>query len=230
MKGKKRFVFLSVAVWVCAVLLPAGPHPLGLAQSERAPDAAAFVPAGVGSRDLASSRRNVEDYVLHPGDRVKITIYPEDEYIRGGEMRVSTDGMITLPLIGKVEVGGQKVKDAEAAIRKIIDADYLVHPEVVIEVTQQSELSQTAVVVLGAVKRPGSYQFPAGEVKVTLLRAISEAGGYSDVANISRIRIVRQDDGKKSTIRANANSIIQGDSPDVELKSGDIIHVAESLF
>lgn len=203
--------------------------PVNPVTTDAAGGATAFIPAKSGDKST-SSRANVEDYVLQSGDRLKITIYPEDEYIKGGEMQISSEGKIALPLIGKVDVGGKKVKEAEAAVRQIIDADYLVNPEVVFEVIKQSELSQIAIVVLGAVKKPGSYQFPVGETKMTLLRAISEAGGFSDVANIEKIKIVRQDEGKKNVIKANAESIISGDEPDVELKSGDIVHVAESLF
>jgi polysaccharide export outer membrane protein len=177
-----------------------------------------------------SGKATDEAYVLKPGDRIKITIYPEDEFIKGGEMQISSEGNITLPLVGKVEVGQQLIRDAEAAIRKLIDADYLVNPEVVIEVVKQSEQSKIQIVLLGAVRKPGSYEFPAGETKVTLLKLMSDAGGFSEVANVKKIKIVREVDGKKNVIRANAEAIMSGDSPDVELQSGDIVHVSESMF
>jgi polysaccharide export outer membrane protein len=177
-----------------------------------------------------SGKPSDEAYVLKPGDRIKITVYPEDEFIKGGEMQISSEGNITLPLVGKVEVGQQLIRDAEAVVRKLIDADYLVNPEVVIEVIKQNEQNKIQVVLLGAVRKPGSYEFAVGDTKVTLLKLMSEAGGFSEVANIKKIKIVREVDGKKNVIRANAEAIMSGDSPDVELQAGDIVHVSESMF
>ena len=170
----------------------------------------------------------VEDtYLLRTGDKVHIRIYPEDDYIKGGEMEVSSEGNVTLSLAGKITVAGKTVLEAERSIAKILAADYLVNPEVVIEVL---EYKMQSFVVLGQVKKPGSYQFPPGTAKLTLLQAISMAGGFSDIANSKNIRVVRKSSGTKEMIRANAESIMKGDDPDIELQAGDVINVAESLF
>jgi len=168
-----------------------------------------------------------ELYLLQVGDRVKITIYPEDEYLKGGEMEVSSEGNITLPLVGKVGVAGKNVIAAEKAIAAIVGADYLVDPEVVIEVLRYKEHS---VIILGQVKKPGTYPFPEGSTRLTLLQAIALAGGFSDIANIKKIKVVRSVDGKTKSIHANAQAIISGNQQDIELESGDVIHVMESLF
>ena len=56
------------------------------------------------------------------------------------------------------------------------------------------------------------------------------AGGFADVANIKKIKIIRGGEDKGDVIRANADDIISGKKPDIELQDGDIINVAESLF
>jgi protein involved in polysaccharide export with SLBB domain len=168
-----------------------------------------------------------EEYVLHAGDRVNVKIYPEDDYIKGGEMQVSSDGNITLALAGKIPVEGKTVSDAEDAIAKILDADYLVNPEVVLEVL---EFKQQSFVVLGQVKKPGTFQFPVSSTRLTLLEAISLAGGFSDIANIKKIKIIRSKEGNKDILQANAESIMSGDSQDIPIEPGDIINVSESLF
>ncbi len=76
---------------------------------------------------------------IQPGDRLKIKIDPEDDYIKGGEVPVSAEGNITLPLIGKVDVAGKLTAQAEQIIGEIVDADYLVNPKVVIEVLKRAE-------------------------------------------------------------------------------------------
>ena len=171
--------------------------------------------------------RGDKEYILEASDKVNVKIFPEDQYIRGGDMQVSGDGNITLALVGKIPVAGKSVAEAEREIAKILDADYLVDPEVVIEVLQFKEQS---VIILGQVKRPGTYSFPPNTSRLTLLQAISLAGGFSDVANIKKIKLVRKAGGENKVSRVNAEAIISGDEPDVEVESGDVVHVSESLF
>ncbi len=171
---------------------------------------------------------DVDDtYILQNGDVVTIKIYPEDEYIKGGQTEVSSEGNITLPLVGKVQIAGKSVVEAERYLVAIIDKDYLVNPEVVIEVQQHKKQS---IVILGQVKKPGPYELPPGSSKLTLLQAIALAGGFTEVANIKKIKIVRQGSGKSQILSANADSIISGKDQDIELEPGDAINVSESLF
>ncbi|MBI3317035.1 MAG: polysaccharide export protein [Candidatus Omnitrophica bacterium] len=185
------------------------------------------VGTGVGPAAAQIQGSEEESYLLRVGDRVRIKIYPEDDYIKGGEMEISSEGNVTIPLVGKVRVEGRSVIEAERAIAQILTQDYIVNPEVVIEVLEYKKLS---VVVLGEVRKPGTYQFPSGQTKLSLLQAVSLAGGFSDIANIKKIRIVRDFDGKKEVLHANAEAIIKGNDPDIRLKAGDVINVSESLF
>lgn len=164
---------------------------------------------------------------IEPGDKLMIKIYPEDAYVHGGEMDVTPEGNVTLPLVGKFKVGGKTINQASEDLREIIDRDYLVNPEVVIQVMGFKEQS---FVVLGQVRKPGTYQFPPDDKKFTFLQAISMAGGFSEVANIKKVRIVRQEDGQRKIMRLNAEQIISGDEEDPQLTSGDVINVSESLF
>ena len=118
--------------------------------------------AGQQSQDaalFASQKEGDKSYVLQSGDRLRVKIYPEDEYIRGGDMQISSDGNITLPLVGRISVAGKAVNEAEKLLAERIDQDYIVDPEVVIEVMQFKERN---VVLLGEVRKPGTYSFPPG--------------------------------------------------------------------
>jgi len=169
-----------------------------------------------------------ELYTLRVGDRIKITIYPDDEHVKGGETQIGSEGMITLPLIGKIPIAGDTIVNAEKKIAEVLSRDYFVDPGVIIEIMEYEERS---VVILGQVKQPGTYEFPPGKTELSLLEAISLAGGFSDIANPSRIKIMRKVEGGSSrVIRANAESIISGKQQDVVLLPGDVIHVTESLF
>ncbi len=189
--------------------------------------AAVNSPQGVFPNPQISESEREDSYTLQKGDRIKVTIYPGDDYLKGGEMEISSEGNITLPLVGKIPIAGKNVIDAEKTIAKLVGTDYLVAPEVVIEVLKYK---QNFVVLLGQVRKPGTYTFPEGSTHVTLLQSIALAGGFSDIANAKKIKIVRKTKDKSKVIRANAESIISGKTQDLELESGDVIHVMESLF
>lgn len=167
------------------------------------------------------------NYVLKAGDKVNIKIFPDDQYIRGGQYEITPEGNITLPLIGKVQIVDKTMGQASEMLKEIIDKDYIVDPEVVVEMLGYK---QETFVILGQVQKPGTFSFPAGVQEFTFLQAISIAGGFSQVANIKKIKIIRQEAGQRKIIRINAESIIGGKSPDLEIKPGDVIHVSESLF
>ncbi len=164
-------------------------------------------------------------YLLQAGDRLNVKVYPEDEYIKGGEVEVSSEGSITLPLVGKIQVAGKNVQESERAIGELLEVDYIVDPQVVIEVLKYQA---GTYVVLGQVTKPGTYSFPPGSLKITLLQAVSSAGGFSEVANIKKIKVMRKKTG--DVLHVNAEEIISGRSSDVEIKADDVVHVSESLF
>lgn len=172
-----------------------------------------------------------KEHRIEVGDRLRVKIYPEDEYIKGAETDVSSEGAITLALLGRVQVEGSTILEAEQKIVDILSKDYLVNPVVVIEVVERiAAKEKRSVAVLGQVQKPGNYELPLDQ-RFTLLQAISNAGGFTDIANVKRIKVIRKgDNGKTSVIRANAESILSGKQPDIELEPEDVIHVGESFF
>jgi protein involved in polysaccharide export with SLBB domain len=66
---------------------------------------------------------------------------------------------------------------------------------------------------------------------LTLLAAIAQAGGPSESAKESDIKIKRKgQDGKETLIKANLKDIMKGKVPDVPVFEGDVITVPESFF
>ena len=212
------FLFLFSLFWILSPL-----------RAEVTPSVTAQ--ASSGKSESATSEKVTKKKVdkLEIGDRVLIKIFPEDEYIKGGEMVVSSEGDIALPLIGKIKVEGMQLVEAEREIVNLLTKDYLVNPIVVLEVTKDVAKLTKSLSILGQVQKPGTYQMPL-EDKLTLLQLISMAGGFTDVANVKKIKIIRKEGGKVQVIHANAESIIGGKSVDIELAPDDVIHVGESLF
>jgi len=86
------------------------------------------------------------------------------------------------------------------------------------------------VYVNGAVRSPGVQEFPS-KYEITLLQAVTAAGGVTERARESRIRIIRRfPDGGKQLFKANLRDIQRGKDPDVVLQENDIVVVDESFF
>ena len=168
----------------------------------------------------------VLDYLLQPSDLLDVQIFQEENLKRS--VRVSQEYSITLPLIGKVDVRGKSLRQAEALIRELYDRDYLVNPQINVVVI---EYAKRTVNVIGQVNQPGAVLFPQ-EQGLTLLDAISRAGGFSRLANRSQVKLTRTNaDGKSETYIVNADDLIKGSSSNTwQLLVNDIIFVPERIL
>ena len=180
-----------------------------------------LLPAGLVSRaaDVDTS------YVLTPNDVVDIKVFQEDDL--EAKLRISQQGTITFPLIGVVSIGGKTPQDAAAIIRAALAKDYLVNPQVSVTVVDYGKRRFT---VLGQVQRAGSFDMPDRE-KVTLLDAIAMAGGYTRIADPTKVTLRRKVGNKETVVRLNAKAIARdGSVAPVEIQPGDIITIGESIF
>lgn len=166
-----------------------------------------------------------ESYKIEPGDMLDIGVYQEEDL--SGSFEVKEDGTISYPLLGSVNLKALSKSEAESRLSELLAADYLVEPHVRIAI---NKYHGRTFVVLGSVNKPGSYEFPS-DGNVTLLEAVSMAGGYNRYASVSGIRIIRESaNATKETIDPKINDIINGHSEDVELKPNDVVMVPERMF
>ena len=178
-------------------------------------------PATTGTSRSADEAR----YRIHVGDMIEMSIYQEDELTT--KVRVDQDGSVLLPLIGNVDVAGKTVNACAELIRKAFMKDYLVNPIVNLTVV---EFGKAHFTVLGQVKRPGYYLYPANR-GLNLLQAIAMAGGYTRIGSPSKITVNRTSGGSEQVIRVNAKEMAKEANRQLfEVKSGDTISVGESLF
>ena len=81
----------------------------------------------------------------------------------------------------------------------------------------------------GEVKKPGPYNLK--EESVSVVEAISLAGGLTKLAAANRTRIVRIEGGQERAIQIDIEKIMKGDrSQDLILQAGDIVVVPEAFF
>lgn len=84
--------------------------------------------------------------------------------------------------------------------------------------------------IIGEVGSPGQY--PYTQKKVTLVEAISRAGGFTPIAARNRTRIIRQENGQEKIITVKVDAITEGGmkGQDITVMPGDVIIVPESYF
>lgn len=86
------------------------------------------------------------------------------------------------------------------------------------------------IYVFGQVRNPGALNVKRSNIP-TLLRAIAQAGGFSDRASKGGVIIKRKDEnGEEREIKVNVKDIIKGKKKDIQLKENDVIYVPESIF
>lgn len=169
--------------------------------------------------------RSSQSYVLQPGDLVDIRVYMEDDMNR--VLRISGNGTVTFPLVGNIRIAGLSLEQAEQELAKRLTS-YIKQPQVSMLV---KEYGNKTVYVLGQVSKPGSIQIPP-EKELTVLEAITSVGGFTDVANTSKVRVLRVEDGKQKSMDVDVSQITkQGNkSLDIALQPGDVVFVPQSLF
>lgn len=169
--------------------------------------------------------KNSQDYLIQAGDLVEIKVYKEDDMDR--TLRVATNGSITFPLIGNVKIAGLTVSAAENKLENALQ-EYLKTPSVSFLI---KEYANKTVYVLGQVKKPSSISI-LPEKTMTLLEAITSAGGFTDVAAISKVKILRMEDGVQKSIEVDVSQITKEGNKqyDVPLKPADVVFVPQSLF
>lgn len=154
---------------------------------------------------------------LAPGDRLEIRVYGEDSI--SGAFQVQQNGSIDFPLIGRLEVLGMTQGElAETLERKLRDG-YLRHPQVTVIMTARENLE---VSVLGEVTRPGTFSFIE---QLTLVQAISDAGGLTELAQARRVKLTRKGPLGPATYEVSVKAITEGRATDILLQPGDIIFV-----
>jgi polysaccharide export outer membrane protein len=182
------------------------------------------MPAAHAAQSDAKPSGRLVTYKLRP--MVKIQVFQEPELDR--ELRVSQDHTIVVPLIGVVNVKDRSVRDTELLLTKLYKQDYLVNPQINLTVI---EYSPRSVNVLGAVNSAGSVQIPP-EKELSLLDVIARCGGFSRLANRTRISLTRTlPDGQTVNFTFNADQLVAGDSAErAPVQDGDVISVPERML
>ncbi len=164
-----------------------------------------------------------EKTVIGPSDVFTMEIVGEKDLPR--EYQVASDGTADLPYLQTIEVAGLEPQEIARVVRqRLIEKKVLTDPIVIVQV---KEYNSRRVILLGQVAKPGSYPLTTG---LTLIQAISLAGGLTAIANDDRVSLTRKVGETTQTVVLSVDRITEGTGEDVPLQAGDRIYVYERLF
>ena len=147
-----------------------------------------------------------------PGDKIKLVVYGEDKM--SGDFEIDSNGLIRVPLLGAVRVGGMSKKEIENTISgRLRASQILLNPVVTVDVA-----SSRPIYVMGEVEKPGEYTYRNG---LNVLSAVAVAGGFTYRASKSTVLVKRA--GEKGLTEYRL-------SPDIPVNPGDLVSVPERYF
>jgi polysaccharide export outer membrane protein len=165
----------------------------------------------------------IEVTTLGVGDVFELRVVGEDKL--PVSFTVAPDGSVDLPYIKRLKVAGMEPQEVSAAVRqRLISGGFLVDPSVSVSM---KEYNSKRVELIGEVTKPGSIPLVPG---MTLLKAISIAGGFTSLARKTEVTVRRKlKDGTRAA-PVSVESIIDNRIPDPLLQSGDSIYVPQRAF
>lgn len=167
-------------------------------------------PLSSGER-YASSGTGTDVYQLGAGDKIRVIVYNEPQL--SGDFSVSSDGDISLPLIGTVKVAGKRIERVSQEVQARLSDGYLRDPRVSMEVD-----TYRPFFILGEVRSPGQFPYLSG---LTVMNAIATAQGYTPRARKTTVRIRRFGEQYEQEYLL---------TPDLRVFPGDTIRLTERFF
>ncbi len=161
----------------------------------------------------------IRAYRIGPGDLLELKVFEVKELDQ--TVRVSEDGSITLPLVGRVMVEGLTQEGVVQKLTGLLSAKYVKNPQVTIFI---KEYKNQQVAVIGAVANAGSYELVG---RKNLLHINSMAGGFTESAGDGVFILREGPDGKTSTIAIDLKDLLVNGNQalNIPLEPNDVVNV-----
>ena len=189
--------------------MPAEPY--GYRPMPGAPNSAPSGPQLASAMPLTQAPAAPSEYVLGPGDKLRLTVYGETDL--SGEFTIDGSGYARLPLIGQTRAAGYTARQLEQQITAMLSRGYMKSPRVSVDIS-----TYRPFYVIGAVNRPGQYPFVE---HMSAMNAIALAGGFNPSAVESVIFVRHEGSNKEEEVPVDQVPLIQ---------PGDVIKVHTTFF
>ncbi len=151
-------------------------------------------------------------YLVGPDDEIRMTVFGEKDLT--GVFTISSNGLLSIPLIGDVPAHGKTLKQIEQDIIVKLKDGYLINPSVALEISKYRPFY-----ILGEVSAPGSYGYVN---HMNILSAVALAGGFTYRANTKYVQVRR--------VGPDQTEVLEEKPVDSAVSPGDIILVKERFF
>jgi polysaccharide export outer membrane protein len=203
-----------------AVMVAVFAATIGAQQKEKpipaAPESSPSAPAS-GAASTGKSVAADPNYVIGAQDVLDINVWKEEQLTK--TVPVRPDGKISLPLLNDVQASGLTPTQLANQITESLKK-FVTDPQVTVIVR---EINSQRVYLIGEVGRAGAYPLLPG---MTVLQALSSAGGFTQFANIKKIYVLRNENGKQQKFPFNYKQALNENSNEnITLKAGDTIVV-----
>jgi polysaccharide biosynthesis/export protein len=212
----KKWFYVSAAISLLSFSVSTRAQ--GQGRKDIKSEGAKVLAAGEVSTPPAKAATDDPNYSIAPEDVLTIDVWKEPEISR--TVPVRRDGKISLPLLDDLQAAGLTPTQLGAEIVEKLRAT-IVHPQVTVIVAQMSSLR---IYILGQVTRGGAYPLVPD---MTVMQALSIAGGFTAYANVKKIYVMRRENGASRIYPMNYKEVISGrkTQQNIPLKAGDTIVV-----
>ena len=153
-----------------------------------------------------------DGYTLNAGDSIRIHVYGEPD-LTFDRLLIGHNGRISYPFLGELKVAGKSSAQLQQILIGGLQPDYLVDPRISVSIVKYRPFF-----INGEVNRPGGVDFQPG---LTLRKAISLAGGFTERANKKQILVIADSDPDRKEQPVNL---------DYRVQPGDIFTVQDTFF
>ena len=151
-------------------------------------------------------------YSLNAGDSIRIHVYGESD-LTFENLLIGQNGRISYPFLGELTVAGKTAAEVQRMLTEGLKPDYLIDPRISVSIVKYRPFF-----VNGEVKRPGGVDFQPG---LTLRKAISLAGGFTERANKKQVLVIADNDPERKEQKVGL---------DYQVQPGDIFTVQDTFF
>lgn len=160
-------------------------------------------------------------YYVGPFDRLTVDVFGIEE-LSNRDVLVDSEGRISFPVAGIVEVSGKTPVEIEGLIADRLKFAYVRDPQVTVNL---KEMVSQRLTIEGEVQNPGLYPVIG---RMTLLRAVAQAKGTTEFTKLNDVVVFRTVNRQRLAALYDLNAIRHGAYADPEVFAGDIVMVGES--
>lgn len=159
------------------------------------------------------------DAPVGPRDVIEIHVFQDSNL--NTRATVSDEGVVNMPPLGRITVGGLTLQQIEQRIKTLLEAKYLTKADVTVDLI---EAASKPISVIGAVNHPGHI---ASTGNITLMQAITAAGGLAAGYGRELYVLRTATNGMTEQVAVDIDDLMVNGNPDLNLplRANDVINV-----